>query len=639
MPKKRAIGEPKVDRRLIANTRQTKPRGSAFDLMPWQGLPRRQYERYDVGKFEQSGLTASQLLSLLPDLSSDVGLAVWNFLRLAGSDIIITVKDAQGQDDEAGNAYLTDVFGRINAASGGLRGLISQWLLSGFLQGAVCGEIELAEGLREVADVHAVDPATIAYTRNENQRLVMWQQESGVGAGQKIGPLDPEKVIYVPIDPWIDDPYGRPPASPVLQEVWFDVSLMLGLRKVVHNQGWPRIHIKILEEAMMAAAPESLKRDPANLAEWLNDRLSEVQEAYNNLAEDEIRGVGKVSVEFGRVAENAVNATYQRVYQDGLTLSDRIWRFEATTQQDIADRVVQAVADGSSAKDLARNIRSYLRDPEGANARYNAMRLARTELSTAAREGHVRSATKSGGTLKDHILAMGWRLSASHPRPDICEVWAFQDLHGLGAGNYLPESVPVDHPQGLCYQVSVLKSRPDLQFVVKEPMPVTSWPPSDDDLIKAGQPSDKGDSDPEEESTHEVDSMIRGLHKLGVKPTKEQRHRIREHVAQAEFRKPSGKLRKRQSRNEQWVGASAEEFADNARQLARTGKMAIGLYKGTTTLYASAAITAVAEPWRSVKRPGDSVWLMYSAQRGKIVSLYQAKKSKVNLPEGLQWWR
>jgi hypothetical protein len=69
--------------------------------------------------------------------------------------------------------------------------------------------------------------------------------------------------------------------------VWFDISVITDLRKVIHNQGWPRIDIKILEETLVNNAPPGLKNDPQKLADWLNARLLEVQEAYDELEPDD----------------------------------------------------------------------------------------------------------------------------------------------------------------------------------------------------------------------------------------------------------------------------------------------------------------------------------------------------------------
>lgn len=283
--KPRQLGEPDIPRRRrMLPGRQTRSKYSSYlGMLPYTGIPRRRYESYDITQLEQSKLSACQLLTLLPDLSPDVGLAVWNILRLGSNGFNYTVKDNQGQDDENGKALLDVLMPRINARYGGLAGLIVQWLLTGFLQGAVCGEIALTEGLHDVEDIYPIDPYTIESSINAEGRPVDFFLPA---SGPRVE-MNPEKFWYVPIDTYIDDPYGRPPAAPVLQEVWFDIAIITDLRKVVHNQGWPRIDIKIVEEVLLANAPNGIKNDAAKLAEWLNERIAEVQSAYNDLQPDD----------------------------------------------------------------------------------------------------------------------------------------------------------------------------------------------------------------------------------------------------------------------------------------------------------------------------------------------------------------
>ena len=131
---KRRIGEPepetRADRRMLRRGgRQTMPKWTQlFGMLPYMYIPRRLYEKYDISKMERSPLTASQLLTLLPDLNPDIGLAVWNMLRLGSAGFGYTVKDSSGQDDEAGKELLDNLISRINERSGGIGGLIVQWL-------------------------------------------------------------------------------------------------------------------------------------------------------------------------------------------------------------------------------------------------------------------------------------------------------------------------------------------------------------------------------------------------------------------------------------------------------------------------------------------------------------------------------
>ncbi len=177
----------------------------------------------------------------------------------------------------------------------------------------------------------------------------------------------------------------------------------------------------------------------------------------------------QVTVSFGRLALSAVERCAQRVYSDGWKLSDRLYRVDANMRQTIQDTLVQGIAEQVSARKLADRLRSALTEAGADNPRYQAMRIARTEIVTAHREAHILSTLDPAtGGLKSYIAGVGWRLSMSHPHTDICDVWAEDDGDGLGAGNYLPENVPSDHPHGLCYTTTVLVEYPDVAAPSKE---------------------------------------------------------------------------------------------------------------------------------------------------------------------------
>ncbi len=178
---------------------------------------------------------------------------------------------------------------------------------------------------------------------------------------------------------------------------------------------------------------------------------------------------GEVTVRFGQVALGAVRATAARVYRDGWKLSDRLYNLDAETRAAVQDTLVQGVTEGVSARELGDRLRERLAAAGSANPKSHALRIARTEINTSHREAHIASTRdhQTGG-LKSYIKAVGWRLSASHPEPDICDVWASDDT-GLGPGNYLPDDVPFDHPHGLCYTTSVLVEYPDVAGPGKAP--------------------------------------------------------------------------------------------------------------------------------------------------------------------------
>lgn len=178
----------------------------------------------------------------------------------------------------------------------------------------------------------------------------------------------------------------------------------------------------------------------------------------------------RIGVQFGRVAQGAVERVAGRYYADGLTLSERIHgQLTETARKAVQDTIVQAVQEGIPARQLASRLETALNAPKVGNARYNAMRIARTEINAAHREAHIQSVIDPAtGGLKPFIQAVGFRLSLSHKEADICDIWAAHDS-GLGPGNYLPADAPVEHPHGLCHTVSVLTNYPDVSIPAKAP--------------------------------------------------------------------------------------------------------------------------------------------------------------------------
>lgn len=86
----------------------------------------------------------------------------------------------------------------------------------------------------------------------------------------------------------------------------------------------------------------------------------------------------------------------------------------------------------------------------GRNLYANAKRAMAHELTQAQHEADVLTAQESPS-----VKALRWRVSARHPTldssPDVCDVLAEADAHGLGGGLYHPGSAPsLPHPYCEC---------------------------------------------------------------------------------------------------------------------------------------------------------------------------------------------
>lgn len=181
--------------------------------------------------------------------------------------------------------------------------------------------------------------------------------------------------------------------------------------------------------------------------------------------------LGTAVTRFGEVPQIALQRAYQRTYKDGLVLSQRLYNLDRDARKELADTLVEGIARGESARNLARRIAPVLEANGAENVAYKARRIARTEINTAFREGHLASITDSTGQLQPWVSAIGWRLSPAHPRIDICDWWAADSSDGVGAGNYLPQNLPIGHPNCKCYTVTILSVLPQEQFVSRVAYP------------------------------------------------------------------------------------------------------------------------------------------------------------------------
>lgn len=170
---------------------------------------------------------------------------------------------------------------------------------------------------------------------------------------------------------------------------------------------------------------------------------------------------------FAGINERAVLALLARTRADGLALSDRVWRISQRARTAVTRLVEDGVARGLDSRRLARDVQHYLRPNVWtahkmetrlrlgvpADVSYEAMRLARTEVTNAYHEGMVAANQGTPG-----YRGVYWRLSGSHPLADVCDRMASTTEHGE-PGFYPKGKEPArPHPQCMCNVVPAFES-------------------------------------------------------------------------------------------------------------------------------------------------------------------------------------
>lgn len=166
---------------------------------------------------------------------------------------------------------------------------------------------------------------------------------------------------------------------------------------------------------------------------------------------------------------------HQWVDPNGYRLSDRIWNTAEDTRRRLDLFLEDAIRSGRGALNLqdkgatgiARDLERFLvpgkqlpvtNKPYGIDASYNAMRLARTEISRAHAE-----AAQVSAAMNPFVQGLVWNLSGSHPQPDICDDFAAGSPYPVDEFPTMPA-----HPHCLCYTSYALMPAAESNAILDE---------------------------------------------------------------------------------------------------------------------------------------------------------------------------
>jgi hypothetical protein len=155
-------------------------------------------------------------------------------------------------------------------------------------------------------------------------------------------------------------------------------------------------------------------------------------------------------------AERHMDRLIARVNGDSyIPLSQRVYNSEVNINGTINRKVNSFLSRGLSAREAAMELRQYINPNTPGGIRYAAMRLSRTEINNAA---HAVTIDAQRG--KPWVEGMQWRLSSSHPKPDICDQYARGGPGGKGL--YPVADTPgKPHPHCFCYVTPTTTSEKD----------------------------------------------------------------------------------------------------------------------------------------------------------------------------------
>lgn len=236
-------------------------------------------------------ISIADLILFLCDLSPEISKALWDFLRSCNSGWEVRVLNPDIKEEEVehdkGKKAVDDFFDQLSLFHGALDVVLNQLFISGFVRGAFFSELVLNKTGRFPIDFVVVDPALAEFERvYDEERGPYWQLGQTITG--EFRPLNFPTIAYIPIDPLPGQaPHGRSMVSPAVFAAVFLLMLLHDLRRVVAQQGYPRLDIEIDWQHLLETMPADIQDDPVQAMEWIEAVQREISQVYAELEPDD----------------------------------------------------------------------------------------------------------------------------------------------------------------------------------------------------------------------------------------------------------------------------------------------------------------------------------------------------------------
>jgi len=225
--------------------------------------------------------TLFPLFRALRDYIPDVSAGVWAWARLCATPQSYTLSGGTDSDQEWARQLLTEldrrIYGLKTERTWGVEALTNCFFHSIFTYGSFCGEVVLDERRTKIERFIVIDPATIRFKLNKEDRSHLPFQIQKDGS---LVPLQPASFFYYGLDSDGLNPYGRSPLTALPLAVKIQQQMLRDMAKTQHNAGYPTIHFRITPSPRdrgesLSAYHERLERDMRGVREELRAKQAD----------------------------------------------------------------------------------------------------------------------------------------------------------------------------------------------------------------------------------------------------------------------------------------------------------------------------------------------------------------------------
>lgn len=255
------------------------------------------------------------LIQKLIKFDPDVSAAVNSYLTVANQNIRYVVYDKNGDLDSKGQKQLMQLLqfmtGRNDYTMGfqlnkSMYGMSEEIRYMILMRGGCGAELVVDKNFLP-REIRLVDPKSLEWTELSPGQYKPTQTVSGSQDGIDLD-IPTFFMTFFRKDPTAIYTYS--PFVSVINTVAARTQIVNDLYRIMQVSGYPRLHIKVLEEVVRKSAPADAQQDPAKMSEYISARFTEIKSKIASLRADETF-----------VSSDAVEATTLNADMPGMSIN------------------------------------------------------------------------------------------------------------------------------------------------------------------------------------------------------------------------------------------------------------------------------------------------------------------------------
>lgn len=264
--------------------------GPFDEVMPlnYIAAPRNPWETWEFKELDEDNLsryTIDQIYDIIISISPEASLSLWHANRFVNPYFWFEFDNPEdARTIEAVDRWM-EMFTNYY---GGFDTIVSQAVAGLFTRGSLFAEMvfdKVGGGLLEPVDLLVRDPIWVRfYKQDDPRRGRVWHYGQWIKNRFRSFQNDPS-VLYMPVDPFPGPMYGRSMMGSAIYCTIFIVGMLREIRRVIANQGYPRLDISVDLESLESIYNQLKSSNPetASFPEWAQSQMDNITALYNKL--------------------------------------------------------------------------------------------------------------------------------------------------------------------------------------------------------------------------------------------------------------------------------------------------------------------------------------------------------------------